>query len=77
MFIKKAMILAAGRGERMRPLTDICPKPLINVDGSPMIDHILNHLEEIGVTEVVINTSYLGDMVHKHLENRKTHYIFR
>jgi len=75
MFIKKAMILAAGRGERMRPLTDICPKLLINVDGSPMIDHILNHLEEIGVTEVVINTSYLGDMVHKHLENRKTPHI--
>jgi MurNAc alpha-1-phosphate uridylyltransferase len=75
MFIKKAMILAAGRGERMRPLTDICPKPLINVDGAPMIDHILNHLEEIGVEEVVVNTSYLGDMLHKHLEGRRTPHI--
>lgn len=70
MLIKKAMVLAAGRGERMRPLTDICPKPLINVDGAPMIDHIINHLEEIGVQDVVVNTSYMGDMLHQHLEKR-------
>ena len=66
------MILAAGRGERMRPLTDTCPKPLINVDGAPMIDHILDHLEEIGVKDVVVNTSYLGDMLHTHLEKRSS-----
>ncbi len=70
MIINKAMILAAGRGERMRPLTDTCPKPLISVDGAPMIDHILDHLEEIGVKDVVVNTSYLGDMLHEHLEKR-------
>jgi len=72
MIINKAMILAAGRGERMRPLTDICPKPLISVDGAPMIDHILDHLEEIGVKDVVVNTSYLGDMLHEHLANRSS-----
>jgi MurNAc alpha-1-phosphate uridylyltransferase len=72
MIINKAMILAAGRGERMRPLTDICPKPLISVDGAPMIDHILDHLEEIGVKDVVVNTSYLGDMLHEHLEGRSS-----
>ena len=75
MIINKAMILAAGRGERMRPLTDICPKPLISVDGAPMIDHILDHLEEIGVKDVVVNTSYLGDMLHKHLEGKTSPHI--
>ena len=75
MFIKKAMILAAGRGERMRPLTDVCPKPLISVDGAPMIDHILNHLEEIGIQHVVVNTSYMGKMFHEYLRQRKTPHI--
>ena len=72
MLIKKAMVLAAGRGERMRPLTDFCPKPLINVDGAPMIDHILDHLEEINVKDVVVNASYLGDMLHQHLSKRSS-----
>lgn len=75
MVIKKAMVLAAGRGERMRPLTDFCPKPLINVDGAPMIDHILDHLDEINVRDVVVNASYLGDMLHHHLAKRSSPHI--
>jgi MurNAc alpha-1-phosphate uridylyltransferase len=55
----KAMILAAGRGERMRPLTDTCPKPLLPVRGKPMIEWHLEALARGGVREVVINTAWL------------------
>lgn len=59
----KAMILAAGRGERMRPLTDTCPKPLLKVRGRPLIVwHILN-LVKAGFTEIVINHAHLGQMI--------------
>lgn len=59
----KAMILAAGRGERMRPLTDNCPKPLLKVRGRPLIVwHVLN-LVKAGVTEIVINHAHLGHMI--------------
>ena len=56
----KAMILAAGRGERMRPLTDHTPKPLLPVAGQPLIVHHLQALRAAGVREVVINTGHLG-----------------
>ena len=56
----KAMILAAGRGERMRPLTDHTPKPLIDVLGRPLIVHHIEHLRSAGFTEIVINTGWLG-----------------
>jgi MurNAc alpha-1-phosphate uridylyltransferase len=59
----KAMIFAAGRGERMRPLTDTCPKPLLKVRGRPLIAwHILN-LVRAGITDVVINHAHLGHMI--------------
>ncbi|MBC7502114.1 MAG: nucleotidyltransferase family protein [Herminiimonas sp.] len=59
----KAMILAAGRGERMRPLTDNCPKPLLKVRGRPLIVwHILN-LVRAGITDIVINHAHLGQMI--------------
>ena len=59
----KAMIFAAGRGERMRPLTDTCPKPLLHVRGRPLIVwHILN-LVRAGITEIVINHAHLGQMI--------------
>lgn len=59
----KAMIFAAGRGERMRPLTDTCPKPLLKVRGRPLIVwHILN-LVRAGITDIVINHAHLGDMI--------------
>ena len=59
----KAMILAAGRGERMRPLTDNCPKPLLQVRGRPLVVwHILS-LVRAGITEIVINHAHLGQMI--------------
>ena len=59
----KAMIFAAGRGERMRPLTDNCPKPLLKVRGRPLIVwHILN-LVRAGITDIVINHAHLGSMI--------------
>lgn len=63
----KAMIFAAGRGERMRPLTDSCPKPLLKVRGRPLIIwHILN-LVRAGMTDIVINHAHLGHMIEEAL----------
>ncbi|WAG09135.1 nucleotidyltransferase family protein [Aeromonas jandaei] len=62
----KAMILAAGRGERMRPLTDLLPKPLLAVGGKPLIVHHIEKLKAAGVTELVINHAWLG---HKLVES--------
>lgn len=63
----KALIFAAGRGERMRPLTDNCPKPLLQVRGRPLIVwHVLN-LVRAGITEIVINHAHLGHMIEQAL----------
>ena len=59
----RAMILAAGRGERMRPLTDACPKPLLPVGGKPLIQHHIEHLAAAGVRELVINLAWQGAMI--------------
>jgi N-acetyl-alpha-D-muramate 1-phosphate uridylyltransferase len=59
----KAMLLAAGRGERMRPLTDACPKPLLEVAGRPLIAWHLERLARSGIHEVLINLSWLGEMI--------------
>jgi len=59
----RAMILAAGRGERLRPLTDQTPKPLLEVGGKPLIEHHLEKLANAGFREVVINLDHLGDMI--------------
>jgi len=59
----KAMILAAGRGERLRPLTDTTPKPLLEVKARPLIVHHLEALSGAGFTEVVINLSWLGNQI--------------
>jgi MurNAc alpha-1-phosphate uridylyltransferase len=67
------MILAAGRGERMRPLTDTCPKPLLKVRGRPLITwHVLN-LVRAGITEIVINHSHLGHMIEDELGDGSKH----
>lgn len=58
-----AMLLAAGRGERMRPLTDTTPKPLLSVRGRPLLEWHLRALAEAGVPRAVVNTAWLGDQV--------------
>ena len=65
----KAMILAAGRGTRMAPLTDTCPKPLIPLCGTPLIVHHLQKLAAAGFTEVVINHAWLGEQIEAALGN--------
>jgi len=63
----KAMLLAAGRGERLRPLTDDLPKPLVEANGKALIDYHLENLQSSGIEEVVINTCWKGDRLVKHL----------
>ncbi|RZU97836.1 N-acetylmuramate alpha-1-phosphate uridylyltransferase MurU [Spiribacter vilamensis] len=62
-----AMILAAGRGERMRPLSDHCPKPLLSVGGRTLLDWHLARLAASGFERVVINTAWLGDAIRDHV----------
>jgi len=68
--IRVAMVLAAGFGKRMRPLTETVPKPLIPVLGVPMLDRVLDHLERAGVRRAVVNLHHLGERVEKHLAGR-------
>ena len=67
----RAMVLAAGLGTRMRPLSLKKPKPLIEVAGKPLIDHMLDRLVAAGVTFAVVNVHYLGDLVAAHVKARK------
>ncbi len=62
-----AMVMAAGLGSRMRPLTDNCPKPLISVAGTTLLDHVLDHLRNAGVGKVIVNAHYLPDQIEAHL----------
>jgi len=62
-----AMLLAAGRGERMRPLTDTCPKPLLQVQGKPLMQWPLEALARGGFGQVVINTAWLGEQIEQQL----------
>jgi MurNAc alpha-1-phosphate uridylyltransferase len=66
-----AMVLAAGLGKRMRPLTATRPKPLVPVMGKPLIDHALDRLVEAGVGRVVVNVHYLADQLEAHVGMRK------
>ncbi len=68
--ITKAFILAAGKGTRMRPLTDTCPKPLLEVNGKPIIGYALDALKDAGVTDVVVNLNYLGVQLEDYLRTR-------
>ena len=63
----KAMILAAGRGERMRPLTDHTPKPLLKAAGKPLIEYTIEALLKAGITDIIINLAYLGKQIQDYL----------
>ena len=67
---RRAMVLAAGLGTRMRPLTDTTPKPLVRVDGRALLDHVLDRLGDAGVEGAVINVHYLADQIIAHTATR-------
>jgi MurNAc alpha-1-phosphate uridylyltransferase len=71
----KAMLLAAGRGERMRPITDSLPKPLVAVGGKPLIAWHLAALARAGIREVTINLSWLGEQVHAALGDGRAYGV--
>ncbi|MFA6125008.1 MAG: nucleotidyltransferase family protein [Sphingomonas sp.] len=72
MVPKTAMVMAAGLGKRMRPLTATRPKPLVEVAGKPLIDHVFDRLRASGVERAVVNVHYLADALEAHLQNRVT-----
>ncbi|MGE3147448.1 MAG: nucleotidyltransferase family protein [Pseudorhodoplanes sp.] len=72
---RKAMVLAAGLGERMRPITERIPKPLVQVGGKALIDYVLDRLADTGVETAVVNVHYLADQIEKHLASRKSPHI--
>ena len=65
-----AMVLAAGFGTRMRPLTDTMPKPLVKVAGKALLDHVLDRLADAGVERAVVNVHYLGEQIIAHTKAR-------
>jgi len=67
---KRAMVLAAGLGTRLRPITDTVPKPMVKVAGRPMIDVVLDRLAAAGVTEAMVNTHHLAEVIREHLAGR-------
>ena len=71
----RAMVLAAGMGVRMRPLTDAIPKPLVRVCGKALIDHVLDRLAATGVETAVVNVHHLADLMERHLAGRKAPHI--
>lgn len=67
---RHAMVLAAGLGTRMRPLTDTLPKPLVAVAGQPLIDHVLDRLADAGIEQAVVNVHHMADAIEQHVKPR-------
>jgi MurNAc alpha-1-phosphate uridylyltransferase len=70
MTIDTAMVLAAGLGVRMRPLTDDRPKPMVALAGRPLLDWALGRVIAAGVRRTVVNTHYFAEIIHRHLDGR-------
>src|SRR6476659_5596262 len=68
---RAAMVLAAGLGTRMRPLTDTKPKPLVEVAGKPLLDHVLDRLADAGAERAVVNVHYLAEQIIAHVAERR------
>lgn len=66
-----AFVLAAGKGERMRPLTQAVPKPLVTLAGKPLIDHVLDKLAAAEITRAVVNVHHLAGQIEKHVASRE------
>lgn len=69
--IRRAMVLAAGLGQRMRPITDTVPKPLVRIGGKAMLDHALDRLAEAGVEQAVVNVHHLAGQIEDHVAGRE------
>ena len=69
--INKAMILAAGFGKRLNPLTLSCPKPLIKIGNETLLSNTIKFLEDFGIKEIIINTHYLADQIEKYINEKK------
>ncbi len=68
---RTAMVFAAGLGTRMRPVTDTMPKPMIEVGGKPLIDHMLDRFADAGVERAIVNVHYLPEQIERHLAHRR------
>lgn len=69
--ITKAMVFAAGKGTRLRPFTDHCPKALVEVAGVPMLRRVIDKLIEAGITDIVVNVHHFADQIKDYLENNR------
>ena len=67
----KAIILAGGRGKRLRPITDKIPKPLIPINNKPLIERTIKYLKKYGITEIVISSGYKSNLIEKFLKKKK------
>jgi len=72
MMIKQAVILVGGRGERLRPLTDNIPKPMVLVNGKPFLEHLVLLLKENGIADFLFLTGYLGEKIYDHFKDGKS-----
>jgi MurNAc alpha-1-phosphate uridylyltransferase len=72
--IKSAMVFAAGRGERMQPITTSCPKPLVSIKGRSMLDRAVKHLLAVGIEKVVINTHHLAEQLQDYIAHLQAVY---
>lgn len=72
---KSAMVLAAGLGTRMRPLTELVPKPMVRLGQRPLIDHVLDRIAAAGIAQAVVNVHHHADQIISHLRNRERPHI--